>query len=80
MTLPTVDYEVPKHLGKGNATKRLNAVTDMLEKRGEYLELTAVAKGKWTKLLDYNKHDVLGLKALVEQAAKDMERNVTGKG
>jgi hypothetical protein len=80
MTLPTVNYEVPKHLGKGNAAKRLNTVTDMLEKRGEYSKLTAVAKAKWTKLLDYNEHDVRGMRTLVLQAARDMELGAKTRG
>ena len=46
----------------------------MLEKRGEYSKLTAVAKAKWTKLLDYNRHDVLSLKALTVHAAQGLER------
>ena len=72
--LPMIHYGVPKHLGKGNATKRLKAVIDMLEKRGDFSSLTPVKKAQWTKLLDYNKHDVLGLRALVVHASAEMER------
>ena len=71
LELPGVDYEVPKHLGKGNATSRLKAVVAGLARSDDYAKLTPTQKGKWTKLLDYNRHDVLGLRALILRAAKD---------
>ena len=72
LSLPGVDYEVPVHLGKGNATKRLQAVASGLRHHDEYARLTTVQKGKWTKLLDYNRHDVLGLRALTLRAAQEL--------
>lgn len=71
--LTTIGYDVPKHLGKGSATKRLKAVIDMLETKGDYGKLTRVKKAQWTKLLDYNRHDVVGLRTLIMQAASQMK-------
>ena len=72
LSLPSVDYKVPGHFRKGIATKRLKAVAAGLCRHDEYSRLTAVQKGKWTKLLDYNRHDVLGLRALTLRAAQDL--------
>ncbi|UCH24956.1 MAG: hypothetical protein JSV66_13525 [Trueperaceae bacterium] len=58
----------PRYLGYGNATSRLQDVRDMLEQRGSYEALTPVAKGKWTRLLNYNRYDCTGLKALMVHA------------
>ena len=74
LTLPGINYEIPKHLGKGNATKRLKAVREMLERCGDYTKLTSTKKRQWTNLLEYNRHDVLGMQALTMRAAEDMRR------
>ena len=56
------------YLGVRQTTQRIKAVEDMLERKGSYQLLTAVNKAKWTKLLEHNKIDVEGMKALVLKA------------
>lgn len=50
------------HLKSGNATKRLRGVRDaLIGHAGDWSRLTATAKSKWTKLIDYNEVDVRNL-------------------
>ena len=57
-----VGHPVPKAFGPGNF-QRIRYVRDMLNRRaGEYGALTAVAKAKWTKALEHNRHDCVGLR------------------
>jgi hypothetical protein len=71
--LAFIHYERGAFLGENQSTSRLKSVIDMSIKRGEYSNLTAVAKGKWTKLLKHNEIDCKGMKALVLKAAKEIE-------
>lgn len=64
--------ERPRILGAGHASQRLRHVRDQLERRGSWRALTPTAKGKWTKLLSYNRLDVEHLEALVSRAARDL--------
>lgn len=63
--LKAIGYQRGSYLGEKQSTARIRAVAGMLEKKGSYDQLTAVVKGKWTKLLDHNKVDVFGTHALV---------------
>jgi hypothetical protein len=69
--MAAVGYEVPKHLGPGNSAARIREVRRQLEKRGSYQALTSVAKGKWTKALDHNRHDCLGLATVMSAVTAD---------
>ena len=60
------------HLGYRKSTKRIRAARDMIVRKGSYEALTAVAKAKWTKLLQHNAIDCRGMQALVRRAAKEM--------
>ncbi|MFG0251657.1 MAG: hypothetical protein ACF8NJ_02145 [Phycisphaerales bacterium JB038] len=63
--------ERPTHLKSGIATKRLRAVRDALVTHAsDWSRLMATAKGKWTKLLDYNEADVQNLAALAKWVAR----------
>jgi hypothetical protein len=62
----------PLHLGSQQATQRIKSVRDMLIRRGKYELLTSVVKGKWTKVLDHNRHDVQGMRKLIERAVTDI--------
>lgn len=53
------------YLGVKQTTQRIKAVEDMLARKGVCELLTPVNKAKWTKLLEHNKIDVLGMKKLV---------------
>ena len=66
--LTAIDFPRGSHLGEKKSTSRLKAVIDMLKRKKAYQALTPVVKAKWTKLLDHNKIDVLGMKALVLRA------------
>lgn len=68
--LTDINFEIPSRLGIQKATARLRAVRDGLMKHKHYHCLTAVTKGKWTKLLDYNWFDCAGMNALVMHALR----------
>jgi hypothetical protein len=42
----------------------------MLSAKGDYEKLTPTVKAKWTKLLEHNEIDVLGMKQLVLETFK----------
>jgi hypothetical protein len=67
-----VGWSLPPHLGTGNVTSRLRAVHQGLEARGSFEELTAVQKGKWTKLLGYNRYDCTSMRDLTVRAAAEL--------
>jgi len=69
--LDLIGYHRPRHLGIEKTTSRILAVRDQLIKRRSFDKLTAVAKAKWTKLLDHNRHDVLGMIELVTKAVDE---------
>jgi hypothetical protein len=73
--LDLIRYEIPSHLGREQTGQRLSHVTSQLERRGlRFDDLTPVAKRKWRLLLDHNRHDCYGLKALMEQATEGCAR------
>jgi hypothetical protein len=65
--LDFIGYPRPAHLGEQKTTHRLRGVLAGLERRGSYEALTPVQKAKWTRLLDHNRHDCLGMKALLDR-------------
>ena len=67
-----VGYEVDKAFGPGNSAQRIRTVRDQLIKRnGEYLNITAVATGKWTKARKHNYFDCDGLREVMIRYATD---------
>lgn len=68
--LADIDFELPSWLGIQKATARLRTVLEGLARHKQYELLTAVTKGKWTKLLGYNRFDCDGMNALVMHALK----------
>ena len=67
------NYPRGTYLGERKTTSRLRAVSDMLEKRGSYDLLTPVVKSKWTKLLEHNKIDCIGMRDLILHAAGELD-------
>ena len=66
-------YEVPGPLGPGNTGQRLKYVRDMLVRRkGDFKQLTPVAKGKWTRVLGHNRHDCFGMRHVDETAVMEL--------
>jgi len=66
--LKLIGYERAACLGERQAAQRIRAVRGMCIRRGSYEALTGCAKAKWTKLLEYNKIDVLGMRELCRRA------------
>ena len=71
--LKLVGYPRGAHLGDKKTTKRIKAVRDMIDKRGSYEALTPTKKGQWTKLIDHNRIDCDGMRALVIQCAVELK-------
>jgi hypothetical protein len=69
--LTAIGAPMPASLGVGNATLRLRAVINMLERRHTYGALTPVVRKKWRDLLAYNAHDCRGTQRLMIYATKD---------
>jgi len=66
--LKLIGYERATCLGERQAAQRIRAVRGMCLRRGSYEALTGCVKAKWTKLLEYNKIDVLGMRELCHRA------------
>jgi len=64
-----IDYRIPAHFGDRQASSRIAAVRDQLKNGRPTHNLTAVAKAKWTKVLDYNWHDCNGMREVAIRAA-----------
>ena len=67
-----IGYERPSYLGEQKSTKRIGAVTSMLATKGSYDALTTTVKAQWTKVLQHNRIDVQGMRALVYQARDEL--------
>lgn len=62
------DYPL-KSYGQRQTTQRIEHVRkQLIRNEQDFSQLTAVAKQKWTKVLNYNKQDVLGLKFAMDKA------------
>jgi hypothetical protein len=69
-----MNYPRGTYLGERKTTSRLRAVADMLKKKGSYELLTPVVKSKWTKLLEHNKIDCIGMRDLILHAAGELNQ------
>ena len=75
-----IGYHVPSTAGPGNTGQRLRTVREQLVRRnGDYENLTAVSKGKWTKVLSHNYHDCVGMREVTLAAMKDLRTFKFGK-
>lgn len=72
--LRLIGYERATCLGERQAAQRIRAVRGMCLRRGSYEALTGCAKAKWTKLLEYNKIDVLGMRELCRRTVSKKKR------
>ena len=68
----------PAYLGNQKAAKSIRDVRNMLIRRKEYERLTPVAKGKWTRLLDYNRLDCIDLREIVLLATEELREQRKG--
>lgn len=69
--MAAIGYEVPPMHGAGNTARRIRSVQRPLESHGSVDRLTSTQKAKWTNLLEHNRHDCLGMAAVVETATRD---------
>src|SRR6185503_8757729 len=70
--LPIVGYAVPGRLAAGNAARWLRHMREQLQKHdGRLRDVSPRAKRHWSMLLDYNRHDCLGLRAVTMRAARE---------
>ena len=72
--LRLIGYPRASCLGERQAAQRIRAVRGMCANRGAYEALTGCVKAKWTKLLEYNKVDVLGMRELCLRAVSRKKR------
>jgi len=68
--LSFIGFERGAYLGDRQSTQRIQSVRKMLAVKGDYEKLTPTVKAKWTKLLEHNEIDVLGMKKLVLETFK----------
>jgi len=73
--LKLIGYERAACLGERQAAQRIRAVRGMCMRRGSYEALTGCAKAKWTKLLAYNRIDVLGMRELCRISSRNRGGN-----
>ncbi|MDA0337311.1 MAG: hypothetical protein O2782_19275 [bacterium] len=62
----------PKHLGAKHTASRLRYVELQLRKHGAYAAISGGAKAKWTKVLQQNRSDTCGTRAIVLRAAVEL--------
>ena len=75
-----IGYHLPNTAGPGNTGQRLRTVRgQLIRHNGDYEKLTAVSKGKWTKVLSHNYHDCVGMREVTVTAMKDLKTFQFGK-
>lgn len=72
--LPYVGYEVPEAAGPGKAGATIKVVGASLARDPSGGKLTEKQHARWLDLLDHNRHDCAGMRAICIQAAVDVER------
>ena len=71
--MKAVGYDVPRSLAPGHAAKWLRHVLQRLDVAGgDYRTLSATAKRQWHALLEYNRHDCFGMRAVYERATREL--------
>jgi hypothetical protein len=68
-----IGYSVPATHGPGNTGARISYIRERLPSRGgNFCRLTPTTKSKWTNVLQHNRHDCVGMRAVVMRAAADL--------
>ena len=70
--LELIGFERRPHLGEKKSTARIRTVREQISNNGHYDSISRVAKAKWTKLLEHNKVDCLGMEKLIKIAAREI--------
>lgn len=68
--MEAVEFQVPRNLGTGNSAQRIRHVRTQLTQRGSFGALTPTTKGKWSRGLQHNRYDCLGLAAVMEAVSQ----------
>ena len=72
--MQAVGHSVPRSLAPGNAATWLRHVLERLEATGgNYRKLSASAERHWHALLEYNRHDCAGMRAVYERACRELK-------
>ncbi|MBI1377793.1 MAG: hypothetical protein GC157_09975 [Frankiales bacterium] len=75
--LRLIGYRVPPAQGRNVAGPGLRRVRRGLERtHGDPTALTSGTKRHWTRVLGHNRHDLVGLRALMRHAALDTDQEV----
>lgn len=64
-----IGYDRPKMLKAGNTTSRIRGVAAGLKSPGP---LTPTQRGKWTRMLNHNAHDLLGMRAVLTRCLDEL--------
>jgi hypothetical protein len=71
--MKAVGYDVPRSLARGKAANWLSHVLERLEvSGGQYRDVSQRAKRHWHALLEYNRHDCIGMCAVYERAVREL--------
>ena len=73
--LSLIDYEVPTGAGPGRVGLTIRALRPTL-RGGRWL--TPGQRRRWAELLEHNRHDCAGMRAVCLRAARELERQVDG--
>jgi hypothetical protein len=69
-----IGYQVPAKIRRAAPARWLDhTLRQMKAKNGHYRRITRQAKRDWHKLLIYNEHDCLGMRAVILRAARELE-------
>jgi hypothetical protein len=74
--LELIGYPVSSSHGAGNTGQRIRHLREGLSRcDGDFTRLTRTVKSKWTNLLEHNRHDCVGMRAVVLRAATELEQS-----
>lgn len=71
---PAIGYAYPVHLRGFSPAAAISRLREQLRKKGDYANVAPGGKRAWSKLVQYNQHDVLGMKFLVEFTVSERSR------
>lgn len=63
-------FQIPRLYGPGNSASRVREVMSQIELRGDYSNITPVAKRKWSSFLEHNKYDLRATKHILKHVTQ----------
>lgn len=70
--LDLIDYELPATYGLGKVGTWLAQTREALSKRQSWADLTETQQARWSRLLEHNANDLVGLREVVTRAAGEL--------